>query len=963
MKNSNLHSVVRVALRSGVGISALLIAGAMPVHAEEAADDASANGDEIVVTGTLVRGIAPPGTNVIGITSESVRETGAASTAQLLQTIPQLGSFNTLQSPTGGFTTVTTNRPNLRNLPGDRTSGSSPTLVLVDGHRVVGAGISVTSPDPDIVPPALIERIEIVPDGGSAIYGSDAVAGVINFITKKKFDGVDVGARYGFADNYHTFDANATVGHSWETGSIFASYNYQQNDAIYGRDRDWSFSPLSLVDGLAVTSLRCSPGNVTIGNIFTGAAPRTFKLPFVPGTSVAGQVNQCDETDDTTIYPSQRRHSAMAGLNQELTDSISIETRAFYTNRVIDSETGPFRNNTNFGPAALASFGFLQGPLYAAAPKLATGTVTLPGVPFPLPASLGETQNVYYAWGDAKSQPARNSLETWGVSENLTAKLDANWQLRALASYGESTAEFQNIQPNYNAISAAASAGLFNPYNVASSNPAALAAVTNYQTYGHTKQRQFDGRVVIDGDLVPLPGGAVKLAAGAEIISEGFDNRNGTIVPGTQNTGYAGLSVSGVQIVAPSAPLPVAKLRRTTKSLFGEVVIPIFGADNATSGLRELTLSAAGRYDHYSDIGGTFNPKFGITWKPVDWIKLRGAWGKSFVAPSLADDPSTSASSVNYVNYTFLLPQPALVGTTVNGVVVPSFAGAAGSRGQVVILGNKPDIQSQKAKTWSLGIDIEPPFVPGLRLSTTYWNIDYSQIIALPGFTSANFYQNFIGTPAVVFNPTAAQIASYFLPNTATAGISCGGNTPGATPTGCYVIIDARKQNLARTKLSGLDFAASYGTATNFGAIDFALNANYELTRNQQATPTAQFLDQIAANASRFRARASLGVDVGSFRAQASLSHTHGYDLEPAVGVGTTQTHVGSFNVVDLFFKYDVPAKGVLSDLSFTLNVNNVFDQDPPLYLLANSLQVQNNGYVNGSTLGRLIQFGVSKKF
>jgi iron complex outermembrane receptor protein len=130
------------------------------------------------------------------------------------------------------------------------------------------------------------------------------------------------------------------------------------------------------------------------------------------------------------------------------------------------------------------------------------------------------------------------------------------------------------------------------------------------------------------------------------------------------------------------------------------------------------------------------------------------------------------------------------------------------------------------------------------------------------------------------------------------------------------VIIDARKQNLARTKLSGLDFGVNYATATNFGGIDFALNANYELNRDQQATVTAPFLDQIAANASRFKARASVGVDIDSFRAQVSLSHSQGYDLDPAVGVGTTQTHVSSFNVVDLFFKYDVPGKGALADLS-----------------------------------------------
>lgn len=906
--------------------------------------EGAAPGDagEIVVTGTLVRGIAPPGANVIGVTAESVAETGATTTSQMLQTIPQLGSFNTLQTPAGGFTTVTTNRPNLRNLPGDRTSGSSPTLVLVDGHRVVGAGISVTSPDPDIVPPALIERVEIVPDGGSAIYGSDAVAGVINFITKKKFDGVEAGARYGFADNYYTFDANLVAGRSWGTGSVFAAYNFAKNDSIFGRDRDWSFSPLTVTDGLQVQSLRCPGGNVTIGNILTPGVTQTFGLPFVPGVSVPGVVNQCDETDDVTLYPKQTRHSVMLGLNQELTDNITFDVRAFYTERDIVSYIGRYVNSTNFGPAFLAPFGFLPNSF--------------------VPMGPTETQTVYYAWGTPQSMRHDNTLNTWGIAPTLTVQLGGGWQMRLLASYGESEARFNGIQADFTSLATAIAAGLVNPYDMAASDPSVLAAVSNFAQFAATEQRQFNGRAILDGELFQLPGGGVKLAVGAEYISEGFAARNGLIVAGTENTGYAGLTVGGVPIIAPHGPVIQSNLSRTTKSVFGEVVVPLFGADNATSLMHEFTLSLAGRYDDYSTVGGTFNPKIGVTWRPVDWVKLRGAWGKSYVAPSLADDPSTTLSSVNFANLSFLLPQPALVGTTVNGVVVPSFAGIAGDRGQVVALGNKPDIQSQKATTWSAGIDVEPPFAPGLRLSATYWNIDYKGIIGFPSFTTPNFYQNFIGTPAVTFNPTSQQIADLFGPNTISIGTDCGGND-GEANNGCYVIIDARKTNLARTKLSGLDFGVNYFAEAGFGSMDFLFNGNYELTRTQQATVTAPFIDQLDANFSRLRFRTSIGANIGNFRAQAAWSHTAGYDLDPPVGVGTTQTKVDAFNVVDLFFKYDFEGDGLLNDLSLTLNVNNVFDEDPPLYLLPNSLQPQNNGYTNGSTLGRLIQFGFNKRF
>ena len=171
--------------------------------------------EEVVVTGTFLRGTdAPAGTNVIGVSSEEIRETGATTTAQLLQSIPQFGSFNTLSFPVGAGNTVTTNRPNLRTLPGFNNSGGSTTLVLMDGHRVVGAGITSTSPDPDIVPPGVLQRVEIVPDGGSAVYGSDAVAGVINFITRKRIEGIEVDGHYGVADGYHQADGSFSGGNS-----------------------------------------------------------------------------------------------------------------------------------------------------------------------------------------------------------------------------------------------------------------------------------------------------------------------------------------------------------------------------------------------------------------------------------------------------------------------------------------------------------------------------------------------------------------------------------------------------------------------------------------------------------------------------------------------------------------------------------------------------------------------------
>jgi iron complex outermembrane recepter protein len=931
--------------RSLLGVS--LLALSVPAFAQTDPaedDDAPAQDKDIVVTGTLIRGIAPPGASTIAVTEEAIEETGASTTAQLLEKIPQLGSFNDFQSPVGASSFVTTNRPNLRNLPGFTTAGSSPTLVLVDGHRVVGAGISVTTPDPDIVPPGAIERVEIVPDGGSAIYGSDAVAGVINFITRKRFNGVEMGGHFGFADDYQSWDANATIGKDWGTGSIFASYNYSQHDGLLGSDRDWVFYPNTTIDGVTATSFQCSPGNVTVGNTLPfgpvpGVVTGTFGLTATGARQAAR--NQCDESDDSSIYPEEKRHSVLAGLTQELSSTLTFDVKAFYTQRAIEFQGGPFRLTTRFGPSFLSSFGFLSSPIFNA-------NIAATGGFF---AAFGETQTVYSAFGASDANNSTNDLSTWGVAPAFTLKL-GNFRLRSISSYGESSTKFAGTQVDTASLINATRAGLFNPYDPEASNPVALAAISGFINYGHTRQRQFNTRLVIDGDLFALPGGAVKLAAGVEYGAEAFIYRAGGILPGTQNTGYAGLSVSGTQIIAPYAALPFTKVSRNVKSAFAEVVVPIFGPDNATTLFQELNVSLAGRVDDYNDFGSTTNPKIGVTWRPFEPLKLRGSWGKSFVAPSLADDARVGVTRVVTTSLPFLQPTAAQVGTTINGVVVPAVAG----RQQVILLGNKPGIGPQTAKTWSVGADFDVPFAPGLRLSATYYNINYRNIIAFPPFTTSTFYANFVGTSAITFNPSAAQIAALAtLPNARIEGAPCG--------AACYVIIDARKQNLSSIKIGGLDFVAQYVKETDFGSIDFAFNGNYDLQRDQQAASTTLFVDQIEDNASRFRFRTSLGANVGDFRAQVSLNHSQGYDLLPAVGVGTSQTHVSSFNVVDLFFKYDVKAEGLLNGLSLSLNVNNVFDEDPPVYLLQNSLTPGTNGFANGRTLGRFVQFGINKKF
>jgi iron complex outermembrane recepter protein len=949
-------------------LSAVLCTFALQVAAAEPKDDKAASKDgenleEVIVTGTMVRGIAPPGTNVIGVTQKEVQSTGATTSSELLRTIPQMGSFNAYQGPKGEFNDVPTSRPNLRNLPGFTTAGGSSTLILVDGRRLVGMGVQSTSPDPDVVPPGLMERVEIVPDGGSAIYGSDAVAGVINFITKRKFDGVAADARYGRGDKYNTFDANLTGGTDLGKGSVFFSYNFSRHDVLYGRDRDYVHMVPGIQAGVPspVPSLRCSPGTVQTGNLsFTTGAfiPTTsYKLPFTTATAVPNTFNGCDESDNVSMYPGERRHSFYAGYSQDLGSRNKFDVRGFVMDRKATQTQGDFLasqvvsslNFATLGPlAALA--GLAPYSPFTASHIINPAGLCLGAIGVPIPCEL---QQVWFRWGGPDAQHQDISLKTWGVAPTLTTDLGHGWQLRSLASFSYSRTQQVTREPasTTNAIVA----GLFNPYDWASSDPATLNALINFggSSFGITRQRMLNIREVFDGDLFSIPGGAVKLAAGLEYVKEQYAVQKGNAVPGYQDSGFPGITI-GSTLVAPAVPaLPVIPFSRNTTAEFAELVLPFVSNANSKTGIKELTLSVSGRHDEYSDVGGTTNPKFGLTYKPLNSLKFRGAWGKSFVAPSLANRPQADPTSVIYVPrsaVSFLTP-PASLQAPNGPYPVPT----AAQTNSIILLGSAPGLKSQSAKTLSLGLDYSPPFVDGLILSATYWKIEYNDVIALPDFTNQiNFWANF--GQYIVVSPTPAQLAQYEAQAAGPINNRCSG-----TPACVYAILDARKTNLGTFRLSGWDFSANYAHPTGFGSVNFGANMNYELNREQSPAAGAPFADQLSYNVSKFRGAFIAGAQFGQLHAQATLNHTQGYRLNPPVGLAQ-QTHVSSYDVLDLFFKYDFKGDGGWKDLAATLNINNALDRDPPNYQDNNIVGFQ-DGYANGWTIGRVVQLGISKKF
>jgi iron complex outermembrane recepter protein len=852
--------------------------------------------DDIVVTGTLIRGIAPAGSNVIGVASPQILATGATTTKELLATIPQIGNaFGTVPQPGGSTgnsnTVVPIFRPTLRNLPGGNSSGGATTLVLIDGHRVVGAGLGQVAVDPDVVPPGALERVEAITDGGSAIYGSDAIGGVINFITLRRFDGVKVAGRYGFADDYETVDADVTVGRDWGSGSVFVSYHFADSDPIFGRDRDY-IRAVDWSTGVPI-GRQCD-----LPNVSTVGGSRTFASPgFALGT-----VNACDTSDDTTLLVSNRQHNVLAGLTQQLSDAISFDVRAFYANRYSEGTTGPLRatatvnsTNPNYRPLPGADAGRPQAVAFSFAPVLGDNTLK-----------------------------TRTRLESWNVTPSFSFDLGSGWKLRTLFNYGESTTQYDNPQAFTTNINAAVAAGTLNPYNVAASSPAAVAAAVgnNLGTAWH----QFTSyRAVLDGTLLTLPGGDVAVAVGGEHFNTRYT------VQQTNTTNFT----------------PLARLGYTQKvsSLFGEVQLPIFGSENGFVGMSELRLSASGRYDKYNDFGSTFNPKLGLTYKPVEWVSLFGNWGKSFSAPTPTDQLGVSAAqSLVQMGQPSNFPN----GATLNPALLPGQT----TYSFVLLRGAVADLKPQTAKTWSVGARVTPPFIPGLTLSGTYYNIRFNNAITSPNQSADTqiFFRQF--PSLVTVDPTPAQLLA------AAQQVNGGVANLATIPAGGRVVAlyDIRARNLGAYHIEGLDFSANYTTETGFGSVDASFSGNYLLKLTAQTEPGLPVTDTLAFDSTRLRLVGTLGVNVGNVRAQLTWNHSGGF--KTVRSAARLQDRVSNFDVFNLFLRYDVPGNGLAQDLQFTLNVNNLLDRDPPVFRDRTS-----NGFTNGQTIGRVVLLGANKKF
>lgn len=835
---------------TGASLVAMFMAAA-PGFAQTPPDsqaDETTEEEEIVVTGTSIRGVPPTGSNLISVTREDIETHGGANTPDLTASVPQLNSFNTApQTDRAGLGSFA---PALRGLP------ASATLPLMDGHRLVGAAVQDTNPDFPLIPNLAIERIEVVADGASSIYGSDAVAGVVNFITRRHIDGVEVSASYGVSDEYYAGHIGAATGWDWGTGSILAAYQYTENDNIVGADRDYRVQDFTPFGGVDSRSPTCPAPNVlpdVYGYAFYAAAP-TFTF---------NTRNRCDSGAVADLVPSSRIHALFVSGRQELTDNATLWGEILYSDRRDENQVAPPGQTvfiTNANP-------FFQGPAGA----------TNEFVEFRPDNLIGDDH-----FTNTNHKVVGNS--SFGLDLELPRDLN-------LTIYGTiDWAQNATFVPQINgAALAAAAAGTttataLDPFGTGTA-PNVVAAILNSSSDVTEDQEVNLGAVRLDGPLLDLPGGSLRFALGGELRNESFEQG-----------GFVG-----------TTPVP-EELNRHISSVYGELFIPIFGDGNEAPGFHSLSVSLSGRYDHYSDFGSTTNPKVGVNWEPVDGLVMRGSYGTSFRAPGLRQVGATVGSY-----YLSAAQAAAFANDPTRGLAQVN---------TVYLLGGNDDLQPEEAETYSFGVDINPTSLPDLRASLTYYNIEYTDVIGTPSvpfvFTDPTF------ASLVHRNPTATELnnlLSIAVPVTLPTPLPAIGN-----------VLDLRLNNFGIRETDGLDFDVNYRWDAGFGAVFADLAGNYVLNFDTQFSPGAAVANSLDLGVSRWTARATLGVDVGSLSLAGFVNYRDGISNNFTTPTGVGPYEADPYMTVDLRVAWTLPENGWGRGTVLALQVNDAFDEEPPFF-------------------------------
>ncbi|HEY6515970.1 MAG TPA: TonB-dependent receptor [Steroidobacteraceae bacterium] len=868
---------------------------AAPARRRFAADEDGGQLEQVNVTGSLIRGVQDAVAPLIYLKPQQLAMAPYATVEDALYSQPII-SLNGPREDLGIDANFQYGAGlDLRGL------GVGATLVLVNGQRQPLSGLNGDFVDVSTIPLSAVKRIEVLPDGASALYGSDAIAGVVNIIMRNDFDGAQSQLRYGTAiGGRREMMASQLLGTHWDGGHAMLAYQYSDESALAAAKRAYAANgDKTPYGGANYDSYYSYPGNIV--NPVTGLpayglpAAQTGQAPTM--AALLPSYNLQNQFAEAQLFPEVQANELYAAAAQDLNERLQVFFEGRFTERntlenyLPDTQllqvppSNPFYVNpfSSITPTALVAYSFSNdyGPsIFATRSQVYMGT-------------LGTTLQIGQTWQATLSESyGRQSMRSDEYNQT-----DEDTLYAYLADPNPATA--------------------FNPFGP--TNPQTLAAIQRDFPLHAASTIEYTG-LVADGSLFAMPAGDAKLAVGIERRKEGLFHDVADPLDPAEET------------------IPQSYSRHI-ESLFSQLVLPLLGDRDNPRAVPRLELNVSGRYEHYSDFGGTFNPTYRIQWIPMQPLKLRASWGRSFRAPTLDNLYDTSANAA--------------------GSVVLSDPQSPTGRSLVLVeQGSNPSLQEETAKTWTAGFDLAPPFLTGSTFSLTYYSIDYDNRIVTPGSDNpfAILADEVEWAAVITRNPTPAQAQAICESPYYQQSVSqCLASSPAA-------IIDGQLANLSSTRTTGMDAEAHDSLSGPLGTLIVDLAGNYVFKFDQSVTSTSPATDisSTVANPLALRLRAMIGWSKeGPQRpgptVEVAVNYTGGYRNPGSVLLPA----VSSWTTVDLRVAYRTREDiGWLSGMEFSLNATNLLNHDPPFV-------DDQDGYdvYNVQALGRVVSADIRKRW
>ena len=989
----NIATMRKLVLLSGTS----LLASASIASAQEAPAPAASETEEptILVTGTRIQGAQI--NDVLPVTvldEQAIENTGAASGDELFRAIPQAGTvaFNEQNATTQNSARGDVGSINLRDL------GTGNTLLLINGRRMtLHPGfqtellVPVVSSDTNEIAPGSVRRIEVLRDGASAIYGADAVAGVINTVLKGNLDGGFLEGDWRASDGTSLYSYSISGGYGFDFGggrgniTLYGGYFFENgigtSERYYAADENRlplvegtdfegdasfnnrnTFGPFGQFDIIGVSS---SNPRTPIGDDDFYLQPSTFPscgLDFGNGICARAGTTpttavRYNQNFDGTLISEKKRYNAMALLNYELTDSLE----AYFEGSFYRSESR--RNNEASAILGATPFRISRNAYWNPfGPVGSPNRLTDPGIT--ISASGADIDLERYRFVDIGSRDVSVDKDVYRFVAGLRGNLGA-WDFDTGFVYSE--ADLVDLARNRVSMTLAQAAinrttpDAYNPFNGGClDDPGEGDCTPNSQATmdsmridvfrkGGTSLALADFKVSRD-DLFTLPGGNLGVAAGIEWRRETFyDDRDprldGTITFTDSITGnFIGSDVVG------TSPSPDTSGERDVYSAYAELFVPLVAPDMNIPLVEEFNVQLAGRIERFDDIKETAAvPRVAASWTTVPGVTFRGAWSEGFRAPNLVqvnDEGTTRANTRDDWVICY-----ARVNTTVTNRRLSNL-GACPGQSTISFRSGTETLKPEDSESINLGVVLEPSFLPGLTVTADYWRVKQTDLVGTFGDGNAitlDLLRRLQGSsnPNVIReDPTAEDIALF-------AGT-------GLDPVGEVIQVIDPYLNLDSRVSKGWDFGLFY-RVPEFGLGKFRLRFNAARLKSFVQTANPEGQEIVEAVESGFLPLDAFPDGLGELleldgRPKWRFSGSINWEKGP-VDVGLFTSYVGevwdtsvtrdvlldtddpngNFYRVDdqltfnLSIAYSIKNDTPLDGTRLRFAINNLFNEDPPL--------------------------------